>query len=280
LPDSSGDSTTMLKLLPTPIGNLQDITLRTLEELKKAQIVFCEDTRITKRLLYLLAERLSIDFGEKRFISLHSHNEQRVVEELDISLFEQACVYVSDAGTPCISDPGSFLVRFCQQNGLKYEALPGASAVTTVYAASGCQSSEFSFIGFLPHKKNNRIENIKRLISSQYPVIFYEAPHRLLECLEDFASICPDRRLFLAKELTKMHEKFFDGAAKDLYERFKNEKILGEWACVVWSSEEKSTTLALSVDDIKALELPKKEKAKLICKITGENPKTIYETLI
>jgi 16S rRNA (cytidine1402-2'-O)-methyltransferase len=270
----------MLKLLPTPIGNLQDITLRTLEELKKAQVVFCEDTRITKRLLYLLAERLSIDFGEKRFISLHSHNEQKVVEELDILLFEQNCVYVSDAGTPCISDPGSFLVRFCQKNGLKYEVLPGASALTTVYAASGCQNPQFVFFGFLPHKRVNRVENIKQLISSQYPVVFYESPHRLIECLADFASICPEKRLFLAKELTKMHEKFFDGEAKELYERLKNEKILGEWACVVWAGEEKATTLALTVDEIKALELPKKEKAKLICKITGENPKIVYETLI
>ena len=270
----------MLKLLPTPIGNLQDITLRTLEELKRAEVIFCEDSRITKRLLYLLAERLSTDFGEKRFISLHSHNEQKVIEGLEPSLFEQNCVYVSDAGTPCISDPGSFLVEFCQKNSIKYEVLPGASAVTTVYAASGCQSAQFSFFGFLPHKKINRVETIKQLLSSQFPVIFYESPHRLLECLADFASLCPDRRLFLAKELTKMHEAFFDGDAKTLYERFKNEKILGEWACVVWPSEEKSTTLQLSIDEIKALELPKKEKAKLICKITGENPKTVYETLI
>jgi 16S rRNA (cytidine1402-2'-O)-methyltransferase len=280
LPEPSGNSTTMLKLLPTPIGNLQDITLRTLEELKKAQIVFCEDTRITKRLLYLLAGRLSIDFGEKQFISLHSHNEQKVVEELDIALFEQNCIYMSDAGMPCISDPGSFLVKFCQKNSIKYEVLPGASALVTVYAASGCDNPQFTFFGFLPHKKVNRMENIKQLISSQCPVVFYESPHRLIECLADFASICPNRRLFLAKELTKMHEAFFSGEAKDLYEQLKDEKILGEWACVVWANEEKATTLALTIDDIKTLELPKKEKAKLICKITGENPKTVYETLI
>jgi len=270
----------VLKLLPTPIGNLQDITLRTLEELKKAEIIFCEDSRVTKRLLHLLTERLSTDFGDKQFISLHSHNEQKVIDGLDLALFERNCVYVSDAGTPCISDPGSFLVQFCQEHKIKYEVLPGASAVTTVYAASGCQHTEFTFFGFLPHKRVNRIETIKKLASSTTPVIFYESPHRLLECIADLATVCPSRHIFLAKELTKMHETFFDGNAIELCEKLKNQKILGEWACVLWPSEQKESTLTLGIDDIKALELPKKDKAKLICKITGENPKTVYETLI
>jgi 16S rRNA (cytidine1402-2'-O)-methyltransferase len=271
----------VLKLLPTPIGNLKDITYRTIEEIKNAEVIFCEDTRVTKRLLFLLKEKLEIDFGEKNFVSLHSHNETEQIQKYQKELCEKACVYMSDAGTPCISDPGSELVRFCKANNIIFEVLPGANALLPAFCASGFDENRFIFYGFLPSKKLERQSKIKELLSgNRFPVIFYESPHRLIDFAEDLAQIFPSRELFFAKELTKLYEKFFEGIASEVYETLKNEKITGEWVIVVNNSDIKPSTITLDIEELKALTLPKKELAKLISKISGESPKTIYENLL
>jgi len=271
----------VLKFLPTPIGNLQDITIRTIEELKNAEIIFCEDTRVSKRLLFLLNEKLNISFGQKEFIPLHSHNEKKQIEKYSETLRNKNCVYVSDAGMPCISDPGSELVKFCQLNSIKYEVLPGANALLPAFCASGFSDGQFLFYGFLPHKKNDRRTKLKELLAENiFPIIFYESPHRLLDFLVDISELFPDRRLFLAKELTKLHEKFFSGTTIELLNTIQKEKILGEWVVIADKNSLKATSITLNIEDLLALSLPKKELAKLISKISGENPKTVYEKLL
>jgi len=120
----------LLHFIPTPIGNLEDITLRSLSLLSKAKIVLCEDTRVTKKLLKLLQEKFNLQTQIDRFVSIHSHNEKDVIDKLDKSIFLEDVVYLSDAGMPCISDPGCYLVEYCLKNGIEYEVLPGANAVT------------------------------------------------------------------------------------------------------------------------------------------------------
>lgn len=271
----------MIKLLPTPIGNLQDITIRTLEALKAAEYVFCEDTRVSKRLLYLLNEKLNIEFGEKQFVSLHSHNELEQIDNYAEQLKNHNCVYISDAGMPCISDPGLHIVRFCQINEISYEVLPGANALLPAYCASGFDGAGFMFYGFLPHKQADRRDRLKELLNANSsPIIFYESPHRLIDFLKDISELFEHRELFLAKELTKMHETFYKDSALNLYKKLKREKILGEWVVVVCSSDEKPKNITMTLDELSELTLPKKELAKLISKVTGESPKQIYERLL
>ena len=140
----------MLTLVPTPIGNLSDISKRAIEALNEADIVFCEDTRVTKKLLSLL----QIDLN-KTFIAMHSHNENEIISKIDVSIFDKNVVYVSDAGMPGISDPGSKLIQFAQENNIKYDVIPGANALLTAFVASGFEG-EFTFFGFLPHKGKDR----------------------------------------------------------------------------------------------------------------------------
>ncbi len=269
----------MLSFVPTPLGNLEDITFRALKTLKESQIIFCEDTRVTKKLLHLLHEKFHIDFGDKRFISLHQHNEDEVLQKLDSSIFEKNCVYVSDAGMPAISDPGAKLVRFAQEHGISYEVLPGPSAGVTAFAASGFLQKEFCFFGFLPHKARAREEQLRRILSHEEASVLYEAPHRLLRLLEEIVRIDSQRELFLAKELSKKYETYYKGKAQDLYNRLKDEEIKGEWVLVI-EGNKTSKSSSLTPQDIASLSLPKKEKAKLIAKLTGENIKDIYNRLV
>ena len=266
----------MLTLVPTPIGNLADITFRALEALKHADVVLAEDTRVAKRLLQLLHERYDIDFGQKEFLSFHEHNQKDFLNRIDPSFFDRNVVYVSDAGMPGISDPGAMLVRYAWEHGIAYEVLPGANAALTAWVASGYEGV-FSFFGFLPHKKGRK-EELQKVLSHPYYSILYEAPHRLLKLLEEIASQDPARRLFLAKELTKKHERFYKGEAKELFEQLSREQIRGEWVVIVTPGQAQATSLDLH--HLYELDLPKKEKAKLIAKITGEPVKKIYEKLI
>ena len=139
----------MLCLVPTPIGNLEDISKRSLKALLEAELIFCEDTRVTKKLLNLLALKYELDFSQKEFKSFHSHNEKEILKNLTKDTFTKNVVYCSDAGMPCISDPGASLVDWCIQNDVEYDVIPGANAILTAFAMSGFTSSEFTFFGFL-----------------------------------------------------------------------------------------------------------------------------------
>ncbi len=267
----------MLTLVPTPIGNIGDISLRAMEALSQADILLCEDTRVTKKLLNILDTRYDLKRREQEFISLHSHNETEFVEKLDPSFFEQNVVYVSDAGMPGISDPGQGLVRYCIDHEVKYDVLPGANAVLTAFVASGFVATKMLFFGFLPHKGSERSNNLQEALFNGYTTVLYEAPHRLAKLLNELALEVPERRLFLAKELTKKYQTYIHGTPKEVQEQLKSE-IRGEWVVVIEAGTAHHSTM--SERDILAFDLPKKVASKLIAKITGESPKACYQRLL
>ena len=260
----------MLTLVPTPIGNLSDISKRAISALNEADIIFCEDTRITKKLLNLL----QIEYSNKTFYSMHSHNEKEMISNLNITIFNQNVVYVSDAGMPGISDPGSKLVQFVQENNIEYDVIPGANAVLTALVASGFEG-EFTFFGFLAHKGSDRETKLKEVISHDKIAVLYESPHRIDKLLKELQKEIPNRCVVFAKELTKVHQTFIKDKAKNI--KLKNTK--GEWVVII-DKTSKENKLTLSYDDILALKLPLKEKSKLLSKISTKSAKEIYNELL
>jgi 16S rRNA (cytidine1402-2'-O)-methyltransferase len=260
----------LVYFIPTPIGNLDDITKRAFLALENVEIIFCEDTRVTKKLLNLLNIPLN-----KQFISMHSHNEVKVLTNIDINILKtKECAYVSDAGMPGISDPGSKLIQFCQTNEIPYTVLPGPSAFATAFVASGFEG-EFCFYMFLPHKGKERSDKLKKIMQTDKISILYESPHRIEKLLCEIQKIDPEREIFLAKEISKLHEKYIKAKAKDI----KLDNTKGEWVVVI-DKANKTKTLNLTYDDILNLNLPLKEKAKLLAKISNKSQKEIYNSLL
>ena len=269
----------MLSFVPTPIGNIGDISLRSIELLSQADILLCEDTRVTKKLIHILKERYNTEFKENQeFISLHSHNEKDFVEKLEPSFFEQNIVYASDAGMPGVSDPGQALVAYCIKNGVEYDILPGANAVLTAFVASGFEQTQMLFLGFLDHKGTSRSAGLQKALHNGFTTVLYESPHRLEKLLLEIQEEEPSRELFLAKELTKKYQKYLRGTASEALENLAG-NFRGEWVVVISAGEAQSES-AISQKDILALDLPKKTQAKLISKITGENTKACYQRLL
>lgn len=269
----------MLSLVPTPIGNISDISLRAIEVLSEADILLCEDTRVTKKLINILKERYQTTFKENQeFISIHSHNEKQFVEKLEPSFFEQNVVYVSDAGMPGISDPGQELVNYCISNKISYDILPGANALLTAFVASGFLQTQMLFFGFLDHKGKSRAAGLQEALYNGYTTILYESPHRLEKLLLEIAKEDPQREIFLAKELSKKFQKFFRGKAQDIYTTLQG-NYKGEWVVVIPSAPAQNKS-AISQQDILDLDISLKAKAKLISKITNENTKDCYKRLL
>jgi len=268
----------LLHFIPSPIGNLEDISLRSLKILSDATTIFCEDTRVTKRLIYLLDQKHQTTFKEKQYIAMHSHNQMRVLESIDRSIFDEDVVYMSDAGMPCVSDPGCELVRYLQKHNIDYEVLPGANAALLAYASSGFCQKEFLFFGFLPHKGKDRKNELQRILNSGFVTIVYESPHRISKLVDELASIVPDRQIFLIKEATKLHEFKLKATAQEIAKKFKDINQKGEWVVVI--DAQKSTGAQITLEDILSLDLPKKEASKLIAKLTGKSPKECYEELV
>ncbi len=269
----------LLSLIPTPIGNIGDISLRAIALLSEADILLCEDTRVTKKLINILKERYNTSFKENQeFISLHSHNEQAFVEKLEPSFFEQNIVYASDAGMPGVSDPGQTLVRYCIQNGVAYDVLPGANAVLTAFVASGFIETQMLFFGFLDHKGNSREQQLQEAMYNGYTTILYESPHRLEKLLREIDKVDAKRELFVAKELTKKYQKYLHATASEILTQLDG-NFKGEWVVVIRAGAAHAAS-AVSEKDILALDLPKKVQAKLISKITGENTKACYQRLL
>lgn len=268
----------MLNFIPTPIGNLEDITQRSLRLLSKSSHIFCEDTRITKRLLYLLEEKYQLDMLPKTYTSMHSHNEAEVLASLDPTIFEKECVYMSDAGMPGISDPGASLVRYCQEKDIAYEVLPGANAALLAYVASGFMETGFSFFGFLPHKGKERENALQEVLTHSLNVILYESPHRLEKLMKELLIHAPERHMFAIKEATKKHEKKFKGTVEEVQQQMSESNLKGEWVIVI-QAKPSQTTGSISVDDLMQLSLPPKQKAKLLSKLTGESVKEWYAKL-
>lgn len=271
----------MLYFIPTPIGNLSDISLRSLQILGTCESVICEDTRVCKSLFALLNAKFEAQIHPKRFISLHSHNEKECVASLDKSLFENNVAYLSDAGMPCISDPGVTLVRWAQENGVCYEVLSGANAALVAVAASGLCEKEFIFMGFLSNKGKERQKDIQKVLANVYPSIIYESPKRILALVSELANAQPQRELFAIKEISKKFEKKFRGSAQSLAKALENENLNGEWVLVVEGAKKSAQNgILLSKDDIMALNLSTKDKAKLLAKFEPKQTKEIYHQLL
>jgi 16S rRNA (cytidine1402-2'-O)-methyltransferase len=217
----------MLYLVPTPIGNLKDITLRALEILKEVDLILAEDTRNTSHLLnhYQITKPLS---------PYHQHNEHKVLQHLVSQLLEgKKMAVVTDAGTPGISDPAFLLVRECVKNGIKVESLPGATAFVPALVNSGIPSNRFVFEGFIPIKKG-RQTLLKQLVTEERTMIFYESPMRLVKTLEEFATYFgPDRLCSVSRELTKMFEENKRGTLSELATYFKEKTVKGEIVIVL-----------------------------------------------
>jgi len=222
----------ILSIVATPIGNLEDITLRALRTLKEADVILCEDTRHTKNLLD------AYDISYEKLLSYHAQSGLAKSEKI-IALLEEGkhLALVSDAGTPTISDPGSRLVhevRDALGSAVEIIPIPGPSAAIAALSMSGFASSEFLFLGFLPHKKG-RETLFAEIAQSERTTVFYESPHRIMKTLERLRDILADNRVVgIARELTKIHEEFFSGTPEAVYEHFhKKDRIRGEFVVLV-----------------------------------------------
>ncbi|HET7479495.1 MAG TPA: 16S rRNA (cytidine(1402)-2'-O)-methyltransferase [Rubrobacteraceae bacterium] len=199
-----------LQVVPTPIGNLEDITLRALRVLREADLIACEDTRRTGRLL--------AHYGiENRLVAYHEHNEERLAPELAERAKTERVALVTDAGTPLVSDPGYRLIRACIEAGVKVESLPGPSALTTALVASGFPADKVVFLGFPPRKGRERTEVLERVGRESATFVFFESPHRLARTLGDLPEEAP---VAVCRELTKLHEEVFRGTAAEAAERY------------------------------------------------------------
>ena len=218
---------TQLYLVPTPIGNLEDITLRAIRVLKEVDVILAEDTRTSGKLL----QHLGI---EKRMHSHHLHNEHKATAHLvDRLKAGEVMALISDAGTPGISDPGFYLVRECLKNDIKVECLPGATAFVPALVKSGFSTDRFTFEGFLPVKKG-RQTRLQSLANEERTMIFYESPHRLLKTLTQFQEFFGgEREASVSREISKMFEETINGTLGELIEIFNNKAIKGEFVLVV-----------------------------------------------
>lgn len=223
-----------LFLVPTPIGNLEDMTFRAIRILKEADVILAEDTRTSGPLL----KHFGID---KKVYAHHQHNEHKSASEIIRFLKEgRQVALISDAGTPAISDPGFYLVREALKNDLAVECLPGATAFVPALVNSGLAADRFTFEGFLPVKKG-RQTRLKQLAEEERTMIFYESPHRLLKALEEFIGLFgEERQASVSRELTKMFEETVRGTLSEIKQHFETHTLKGEFVICIAGREEKS----------------------------------------
>ncbi len=220
------NSSGILYMVATPIGNLGDITLRALEILKKVEVIACEDTRVTQKLLR------HFDIHQK-LLSLHHHSSDKILNSIVERLVAgESVAYASDAGTPGISDPGGKLVAEAIKQNIKVEPLPGASAVTAILSVAGLPTNNYLFLGFPPHKKG-RQTFFKAVAASEYPVVFFESTHRIMKALTEMAQVCPSKQLVVGRELTKQFETIYRGFASEVIEQIKTSSSKGEFVVIV-----------------------------------------------
>lgn len=264
-------------MVATPIGNLRDITLRAIDTLKSVDIVAAEDTRNTSHLLG--------HYGiSTQQMALHEHNERQAVEKV-LSLLSKgkSVALVSDAGTPAISDPGALLVRSVRDAGFRVEPIPGPNAAIAAMSASGSDTSHFLFYGFLPSKASARKQALKALSRLPHDLVFYESPHRILECARDMAEILgPARSITFARELTKIFESIHTCTLADAQawlEQNANHRK-GEFVLIVEGCKEIQDVQEAEMERIMKIlaeELPLKQAAKLGAEILGVKKGELYE---
>jgi 16S rRNA (cytidine1402-2'-O)-methyltransferase len=230
-----------LYLVATPIGNLEDITVRAIRILKEADLIACEDTRQTQKLLHHYGIR-------KEMVSYHEHNELTRSPELVIEMEQGAQIaLVSDAGTPGISDPGHRLVTLCLRHHIPVVPIPGPSALVAALAASGLPTEEFLFVGFLPARAGARRKALDALKGESRTLIFYEAPHRVVETLADASEILGARPAVIAREVTKIHEEFLRGPLAELLESARRRAPRGEITLLIGAGDPQMQPVDVSV---------------------------------
>ena len=266
-----------LYVVATPIGNLADITLRALAVLQKADIICAEDTRVT-------AQLLSAYGIQGKLVSVREHNEQQMADKIIAYLSDGLSVaQVSDAGTPAVCDPGAKLAARVREAGFKVVPVVGASAVMGALSVAGVTESDFYFNGFLPPKAGERQKLLAKWAEADFPIVMFETPHRIEASLADMAALFPDRRLTLAREITKTFETFLSGTVAEIQAALKNDsnQTRGEMVLVLHPAvKEKHSDLpeaAQNTMKILAAELPTKQAAELAAKITGESKKALYD---
>lgn len=224
----------MLTVCPTPIGNLGDLSSRQREALENADVILCEDTRVTGKLLELCG--VARTEGRPRLWRLDDHTEaQKLADVMALLQTGANVVLVSDAGTPAIADPGFKVIREAQRRGLPYDVLPGASAVLVALVASGLALDGFAFVGFLEAKSGPKRQTIESWHRREITWAFFEAPHRLLETLAELEAVCgADHGVFVARELTKLHQEYLHGSVASVHESLaRRDKVRGECVVVV-----------------------------------------------
>ncbi|MFC3153548.1 16S rRNA (cytidine(1402)-2'-O)-methyltransferase [Litoribrevibacter euphylliae] len=273
----STQTSAVLYIVPTPIGNLDDMTNRSLQVLKDVDLIACEDTRHSARLLDHYSIKTSLT-------ALHDHNERGKADWLVQQLIEgKNIALISDAGTPLISDPGYHLVNKVRDAGYRVVPLPGACAAITALSASGLPTDDFRFIGFLPAKSSQRKKMLQSLSSETTTLIFYESPHRILDCLKDVLEILSDRRVVLARELTKTFETFLSDTVSELIRCLENDsnQQRGEMVLMVKGAEKQAVTTELgdldSMIQSSLKYLGVKQTSALLSDITGLRKKEIYQ---
>ncbi len=268
-----------LYLVSTPIGNLGDMTLRSLNVLAVADVIYCEDTRVTPRLL----ERFGI---KNKLKAYHDHNSDGAGTSIIAAIESgQIIALVSDAGTPLISDPGFPLVRDCVAKGLRVEALPGASALLPALQLSGLPTDRFSFLGFLPQKRNERLKVLAEIEDRTETVAVYESPYRIVEALEDIETVMAERPLSVSREISKLHEETLRGTAQSIAATLKAKpSIKGEFV-VVFGAQEKLPEVISDDDITRAIEQaladhPSGKAASLVSKKLGLSRDDVYARIL
>ena len=270
-----------LILVGTPIGNLNDMSPRAVKALEEADFIAAEETRVTMKLLN--------HFGVKKpMISYFEHNKRQKGKYIvDRILSGEACVLVSDAGMPAISDPGEELVAQCLEQNVKITVVPGPSAVVSAVAISGLTTGRFTFEGFLSVNKKSRFEHLESVKNESRTMVFYEAPHKLLRTLKDFYKIFGNRKISIVRELTKVHEEVVLTTIKDAIDKYENEPIRGEFVLVVDgkkdSKQSENITLEMAVEMARRLlneGYTVSDAAKQIAKKTSLKKSDIYKGIL
>lgn len=275
---SNFDNVSTLYLVPTPIGNFDDMTFRSVEILKNVDAIYCEDTRVTKVLL----SHFHITTPLKNY---HIFNEEVKADEILNSLSEgKDIALVSDAGLPCISDPGFLISKLALEKGYSVVSLPGASASLTALIASGLPSDKFYFNGFLNSKQSQRIKQLELLVDKEETMIIYEAPHRIIETLKDIYNVFGNRNIVIARELTKKFEEYIRGTLEEVIENIT--ELKGEIVILVEGSKIKSEILNLNTLSIKEHFDYYKSKGnsdndamKLVAKDRGISKSVVYKEI-
>ncbi len=262
-------------IVPTPIGNIEDITLRAIDILKSVDIIACEDSRITQKLLY----RYEI---KTKLISYHKFNEkQRVKMFLNLIKEGKTIALVSDAGTPLISDPGNILISQLGVNGIKFTALPGACAIPTFLSQVPRDSEDFAFIGFLPKTEAKIFEILQKFAHTN--LVFYESPNRLLKTLCVIEKFNPETKIAIGRELTKVFEEVLTDNVKNVIEYYKNNVLKGEIVAMVYKKEDVEfcqTELLEKIEILKRKKFGAKDISTILAELYNLNKNDIYKMII